>query len=141
SITSRQWKTERFLDRCAKSFGQFQAAVDGVGPAIYRRNVMIKQARAFAATAHSPKISRMTEAPDHRASKQALEIERDIRPQRPRLFQPRQQTRRRAQPAKISTRENMEVIDVRIAAQQCGPLRINHPGDLRLRMRLTNRRH
>src|SRR5881227_3043173 len=33
------------------------------------------------------------------------------------------------------------MIDVRISAQQRGPLRINHPSDLRLRMRLTNRRH
>jgi hypothetical protein len=115
--------------------------VDGVGTAIDFRDAMRKQARAFAAVAHSPKFLRAADPTNQGAAEQALEIESDVRAQGFRFLQPGQQTARPVQAAKFAARKNVHMVDIRISAQQRRPLRINNPGYLRPRVGVPNRRH
>ena len=140
-IPGRQRKTELFRNRASKRFRQLQIAIDGVRAPIDFRDSMIKQPRTFAAIADSPKLSRPAAATDQSAPEQTLEIESNVWTQHFCFSQPGQQTAWRAQAAKLAARKNVNMIDIRIATQECCPFRIDHPGNLGRRVGLADRRH
>ena len=111
-----------------------------MGVAIDRRDVLIKKTRSFARVAHAIKFSRMTHLADERAAKQALKIEGDIRAQTARLAQPREQVLRHAKACEVTARENVDMIDRAVAAQERSPLGVDHPRDFGRRIRIAQER-
>src|SRR5438477_4845559 len=101
-----------------------------MGVAFDGRDLLIEKAGTLARVTHAIKSCRMTHLPDERAPEQALEIERDIRLQASRLAQPRDQVLRHAEAGKLTARENVDVVDRAVAAEERGPFRIDHPCDL-----------
>src|SRR5436190_18144229 len=140
-IARRQWKTELLWNCDPKGFRQLQIAVNSVRASIDFGDLMIKQARTFAAITHSPNLSRLTDATDQSAPEQTLEIESNVWTQHFCFSQPWQQTAWGAQAAKIAARKNVNMIDIRISAQERRPLRIDHPGNLSRRVGLADRSH
>src|SRR6266446_8790361 len=105
------------------------------------RDPMIEQPRTFAAIADSPKFSRAADSTDQSASDQPLEIESNVWAQHFCFSQPGQQIAGRAQTAKLAARKNVNMIDVRIATQEGGPLWVNYPGNFSRRVGLANCGH
>ena len=112
-----------------------------MGAPIHFRCSVIKKARPLTAVAHSPKFAGATNFSDKRAAQESLKIQRHVRTQGARFPDPRPQGARRVQGRELAARENMDVIHVRITAQQGGPLRVDHPGDFSVRLRLANGRY
>ena len=112
----------------AESFRKFQIAFDRVSAMIDARDLVVKEAGAFACVAHAKNFMCATDARDECTAQQSLKIERDIGLQLSRLLHPAQQIERDTESAtQFVARKNVNVIDVAIAAQQRRPLRINHP--------------
>ncbi len=107
--------------------------------AIYFRDVVVKQTRAFAGVAHPVKFARLTNPSDQRAAQQSLEIKRGVGSQLPGFSQPRHQTSRHSESAELAAWKNMDVVDAFVPAQNWRPLRVDDPGNLSVGIRLTNR--
>src|SRR5437867_73868 len=108
---------------------------------IHLRGLPVKESRAFAAVAHSINFFCAAHPRDERAPEQTLKIEREIGLQFASFFQPRPEPDWRAQSGEISSRKNMNVIHVRISAEQGRELWIHYPGDFRIGVRVANRGH
>ena len=102
--------------------------------------VPVKQSRTFAAIAHSPKLPRAADFSNQRAAEQPLEIKRCVRSKRPRFFYPGPKSPGRVQAAELPARKNVDVIHVRIPAEERGPFRVDHPSDFGSWMGLSDRR-
>src|SRR4051812_9113492 len=100
-------------------------------PTVHLHGVLVEKARTFAAIAHSPEFTGAADFSDQRAPEQALEIERNIRAEGTRSFDPWPEGPGRVQPAEFAARKNVNVVHVRISAQERGPFGIDHPGDFR----------
>ena len=140
SVAGGKRTAQRIADLCPGAFGQLEVTLDGVFAAIHLGPAMIKKARTFATVAHAVNLFGATEFSDERTAKKTLKIERQIGRQFLRLFQPRPKTCRRAQAGEIAARENVDMIDIGISAQERGPFRIDHPGNLRARVGVFDQR-
>jgi hypothetical protein len=144
SIKARQWiarwqgKTERLLDRDAECFSQLQVSFNRVCLPIDWSNMMVKETRSLTAIAHPPKFFGATDASDQGTPKETLEIEGDIWTQCSCFHQPRPQTGRRAQATELTSRENMNVIDIGVSAEQGSPFGVNYPSDFRFGICFAN---
>ena len=125
----------------AGKFGQFEVALDRVFAAIHFGGPAVEKTRALAAIAHSINLFRAADPRDECAPEQSLKIKCEIGPQLSGFFEPWHHADRRAESAKFATRKTMDVIDVGISPQQRREFWIHHPGNCRMRVRITNRRH
>ena len=133
-VAGGQWKTKRALHFDAEVFDQSEITFDRVRTTIDGRDMVVKTARAFARIVHAVKLARMTHPPNKRAPEQSLEIESHVRSQPSGLPHPGQETRGNAQTAELAPRENMDVGDAVIPAEERRPLGIDHPGNARIRV-------
>ena len=140
-ISGRERTTQRVADLCASQLSQFEIALDRMLAPIHFGRATVKKSRAFARIAHSVNLFRAAYPRDKRAPQQSLKIERQIGAQFSRFSEPRHHADGRAESGEIAARENVNMIHVRISAEQRREFRIHHPRDFRFRMRVTNRRH
>jgi hypothetical protein len=129
------------VDGRDKNFGELQVTLDGMRAAIDLRHAIVKPTRAFAAVTHSENFARATEPSDQSAAQESLKIEGGIWMKLARLPRPREEAARCAQSTEFAARKNMDVVHIAVPAQQCCPFGINHPGDLRLWIRVADRRY
>src|SRR4030095_2232693 len=100
-------------------------------------DTIIKKARTFAPTAHSVDVLGAADLWDQRAAKQSLKIERQVRLDGPGFLHPWQQTLWRAQATKFAARKEVDVIYIRISAEQRCKFGINYPRNLGARIRFA----
>ena len=138
SVAGWQRKTERPRDWDPEEFDQLEIALDRVRIAIDRCDLLIEEVCAFPGIAHPAKLARMTDAANQCAPQQTLKIERDIGLEPARLLQPGKEMIRHPKTPKLTSGKNMDVIDTPVAAQQRRPFGVDHPGDLRCGICLSN---
>ena len=100
-------------------------------------DTIIKKARTFARIAHPVNFFGTADSCDERAAQQSLEIQREIGTNPSGFLQPRQQAPGRAEASELTARKEVDVVHVRISAEQRRELGINDPSNLSARMRLA----
>lgn len=139
-IPGRNGATKRCAYSRASALSQLDITLDRVCPAIDFGDTIIKPTRTFPRIAHSINRLRAANFRDQRTAQETLKIQRKRGLQPAGLLQPREQAPWRAEAAKFTSRKNVDVVYIRIAAQQRHEFRVNHPRDLGVRMRIANQR-
>ncbi len=140
-ITGREWEAQGESGNSAETFRQHQITIDGVIAPVHARDLVVEPARAFSSIAHSEDHLRTTDFCDEPAPQQSLKIDSGVGPERAGLHYPGEEITRSVEPSELGAREDVDMIDVWIAAQKRRPFGINDPGDLCLCIRLANQRH
>ena len=131
------WAAKRRADGRARALGQLYITFDRVRATIDLGDAIVKAARALARIAHSINFSRPADFCNQRTTQESLEIEREIGLQQFSCPQPPKQIPCRTEPAKFATGENVNVIDIRITAEEWREFRVDHPRDLSIGMRVA----
>src|SRR6266576_5297228 len=105
--------------------------------AVYFWGTIIKKARTFTPIAHPVNFFGPADPCDERAAQQSLEIQREIGPNPSGFLQPRQQAPGRPEASELTARKEVDVVHIRISAEQRRELGINDPSNLSARVRLA----
>ena len=105
--------------------------------AIDPRDTMVKPVRSSARAAHAEHLFCAANSRDKSAAAKSLEIQCKIRPDLLGFLQPRQHTLRRSEPSEVTAWQEVNMVHVRIPAEQGSEFRTDEPGDLSARVRFT----
>ena len=140
-IAGWEWKADRFPRWRSEKFGELQISIHRMVASLDTRNVMVEKFRAFASVAQSIDFLRSADFCDKGTAQQPLKVDRNIRADGSSLAPPGQNIGRRAETLEVAPRENVDMIDIGISAQERGPFWIDHPGDLRVGLFFSNCRY